>query len=39
MPGFNIGKNTTIGACSQIRSDVNDNEVWYGNPAKYFKTK
>lgn len=39
MPGFNIGKNATIGACSQVRSDVQDNEIWYGNPAKLFKTK
>ena len=36
MPGFNIGKNATIGACSQVRSNVGDNEVWYGNPAKIF---
>ena len=37
MPGFNIGKNSVIGACSQVRSDVGDNEVWFGNPAKFFK--
>lgn len=37
MPGFSIGKNAVIGACSQVRSDVGDNEVWYGNPAKFFK--
>lgn len=34
MPGFNIGKNATIGACSQVRNHVGDNEVWFGNPAK-----
>jgi UDP-3-O-[3-hydroxymyristoyl] glucosamine N-acyltransferase len=39
MPGFNIGKNATIGACSQVRAHVGDGEIWYGNPAKLFKTK
>lgn len=37
MPGFSIGKQTIIGACSQVRADVPDNEIWYGNPAKFFK--
>lgn len=37
MPGFSIGKNSIIGACSQIRSDVGENEIWYGSPAKFFK--
>ena len=37
MPGFSIGKNCIIGACSQVRSQVLDNEIWYGNPAKFFK--
>lgn len=37
MPGFNIGKNSIIGACSQVRDEVGDNEIWYGNPAKFFK--
>lgn len=37
MPGFNIGKNAIIGACSQVRSNVGDDEIWYGNPAKIFK--
>ena len=39
MPGFSIGKNAIIGACSQVRSNVGDNEIWYGNPAKLFKKK
>ncbi len=38
MPGCSIGHNSIIGACSQVRSDVGDNEIWYGNPAKFFKT-
>ena len=37
MPGFSIGKNSIIGSCSQVRSNVGDNEIWYGNPAKFFK--
>ena len=37
MPGFSIGKNCIIGACSQVRHNIGDNEIWYGNPAKYFK--
>lgn len=34
MPGFSIGKGAIIGACSQVRSNVGENEVWYGNPAR-----
>lgn len=34
MPGVVIGKGATIGACSQVRRDVPNREVWYGNPAK-----
>jgi acetyltransferase-like isoleucine patch superfamily enzyme len=37
MPGVIIGKNAEVGACSQVRHNVPDNEVWYGNPAKLFK--
>lgn len=37
MPGFSIGKNSIIGACSQVRDNVGENEIWYGNPAKLFK--
>ena len=37
MPGFSIGKNCIIGACSQVRNNIKDNEIWYGNPAKFFK--
>jgi UDP-2-acetamido-3-amino-2,3-dideoxy-glucuronate N-acetyltransferase len=39
MPGLVIGENSVIGACSQVRHNVPDNEIWYGSPAKYFKTK
>ena len=37
MPGINIGINAEIGACSQVRHDVPNNEVWYGNPARFFR--
>jgi acetyltransferase-like isoleucine patch superfamily enzyme len=37
MPGFSIGKNSIIGACSQVRADVPSNEIWYGSPAKFFR--
>lgn len=37
MPGVNIGENSEIGACSQVRKDVPDRQVWYGSPAKYFR--
>jgi len=37
MPGFSIGNDCIIGACSQVRSDVGDNEIWYGSPAKFYK--
>lgn len=37
MPGFSIGDNCIIGACSQVRTDVPSNEIWFGSPAKFFK--
>jgi UDP-2-acetamido-3-amino-2,3-dideoxy-glucuronate N-acetyltransferase len=37
MPGCKIGDNSVIGACSQVRTDVGENEVWYGSPAKFYK--
>ena len=37
MPGKSIGSNCVIGACSQIRKDVPDNETWYGSPAVFLK--
>ena len=39
MPGLTIGSMAEIGACSQVRHDVPDYEIWYGSPAKYFKTR
>lgn len=37
MPGCSIGKESIIGACSQVRSNVGEREIWYGNPARFFK--
>jgi len=37
MPGFSIGDNSIIGACSQVRSQVGENEIWFGSPAKLYK--
>ncbi|CAN7534203.1 hypothetical protein [Massilia sp. LjRoot122] len=37
MPGVTIGANAEIGACSQVRHDVPDNEVWYGSPAQFYR--
>jgi len=37
MPAVTVGENSEIGACSQVRNDVPDNEVWYGNPAKFYR--
>jgi UDP-2-acetamido-3-amino-2,3-dideoxy-glucuronate N-acetyltransferase len=37
MPGVCVGFNSEIGACSQVRHNVPDNEIWYGNPAKFYK--
>lgn len=32
-----IGKNCVIGAGAVVTKDVPDNQIWVGNPAKYFK--
>lgn len=37
MPGVSIGNNCIIGACSQVRKNVPDNEIWYGSPAQFLK--
>jgi UDP-3-O-[3-hydroxymyristoyl] glucosamine N-acyltransferase len=37
MPGVAIGRNAEIGACSQVRHDVPDNEVWFGAPARFYR--
>jgi len=37
MPAVTVGSNSEIGACSQVRIDVPDGEVWFGSPARYFR--
>lgn len=37
MPAVTVGVGSEIGACSQVRHDVPDGEVWYGSPAKFFR--
>lgn len=37
MPAVTIGENSEIGACSQVRKSVPENEVWFGMPAKYYR--
>ena len=39
MPGASIGKGAMIGACSQLRDVAGDNEIWFGNPAKFYKMR
>lgn len=39
MPAVHIGSGCIIGACSFIREDTFDKEVWFGNPAKFKKTR
>ena len=35
MPGVTIGENAVVGACSFVNCDIPENEVWYGQPARY----
>lgn len=37
LGGVTIGKNAMIGAGSVVTKDVPDNELWFGNPAKFIK--
>ncbi|MDY0279161.1 MAG: DapH/DapD/GlmU-related protein [Salinivirgaceae bacterium] len=35
--GLTIGKNSMIGAGSVVTKSIPDNELWYGNPAKFIR--
>lgn len=37
LKGVTIGDNCVIGAGSVITTDIPDNEIWAGNPAKFIK--
>lgn len=37
MPGVVVGRNSEVGACSQVRHDIPDGEIWYGSPAKFYR--
>ncbi len=39
LAGITIGKNAFIGQHSNIITDIPDNEVWFGNPAKFYKMR
>ena len=35
--GLSIGENSMIGAGSLVTKSIPDNELWYGNPAKFIR--
>jgi len=37
LPNVMIGKNVIVGAGSVVTKDIPDNEVWIGNPARFYK--
>ena len=37
LGGVTIGENAMIGAGSLVTKDVPDNELWFGNPAKFIR--
>lgn len=37
LGGVTIGENAMIGAGSVVTKDVPENELWYGNPAKFIR--
>ena len=37
LGGIIIGENTMIGAGSVVTKDIPDNELWFGNPAKFIR--
>lgn len=37
MPGVTIGENSELGALSYLSTDIPDNELWYGRPARFIK--
>ena len=39
MPGVTIGENSIIGACSFVNSDIPDNTVAFGVPARVVRSR
>jgi UDP-2-acetamido-3-amino-2,3-dideoxy-glucuronate N-acetyltransferase len=37
LAGITVGANAMIGAGSVVTKNIPDNEVWMGNPAKFYK--
>lgn len=37
LGGISIGENAMIGAGSVVTKDVPDNELWFGNPARFIR--
>ncbi len=37
--GITLGEGVVIGSMSFVNKDVPANEIWFGNPAKFFKKK
>lgn len=37
LAGITIGENSLIGAGSVVTKNIPENEIWVGNPAKFFK--
>ncbi len=37
LGGITIGKNVMIGAGSVVTKNIPDNELWFGNPAKFIR--
>ncbi len=39
LPGITIGKGSMIGAGSVVTKSVPDGEIWFGNPARFYKKR
>lgn len=37
LPGITIGANVVIGAGSVVTKSIPDNELWFGNPARFVR--